>query len=410
MRCGRTRSPLGFALLLAATFANAAAAFASASDVQQRACTALDARVDHAEGPRFLASYEGDALEPALRTAAFVYDNALATIALHACGNRSGAKTIGEALRLAATGDARMRNAYRAGPAASVPLPNGWWDAQQNRWLEDEYQAGSATGNVAWTALAMLALDTDSRDARWRSAAERLGQWIVANAADSNGDGFVGGIQGFDAPQPLRWKSTEHNIDLVALFSRLAQRSVPNAPWTKAAASARRFIDAQWNEKSGCFGVGLLPGGAPNRTGSGLDTQVWPQLLATANPDWRRAIDCAEREYAVDGGFDFNNDRDGLWLEGTAQAALLYRTLGRESAAVRMFATILSQLAPGGLVFATREARITTGLAIGPGSRSADFYYYRLPHLGTTAWAALAATGYDPFVPDGRLNSDRPRP
>lgn len=27
-----------------------------------------------------------------------------------------------------------------------------------------------------------------------------------------------------------------------------------------------------------------------------------------------------------------------------------------------------------------------------------DFFYYHLPHLGATAWAAIAATGVNPFT------------
>jgi hypothetical protein len=41
---------------------------------------------------------------------------------------------------------------------------------------------------------------------------------------------------------------------------------------------------------------------------------------------------------------------------------------------------------------------LTTGLALSPASKIDDFYYYRLPHLGATAWAALAATGWNPFT------------
>ncbi|HET7779979.1 MAG TPA: hypothetical protein VFL07_15630, partial [Rudaea sp.] len=53
---------------------------------------------------------------------------------------------------------------------------------------------------------------------------------------------------------------------------------------------------------------------------------------------------------------------------------------------------------PSGYVYATREPRITTGLALSAQSTSADFYYYRLPHLGATAWAVLAALGHNPFA------------
>jgi hypothetical protein len=100
----------------------------------------------------------------------------------------------------------------------------------------------------------------------------------------------------------------------------------------------------------------------------------------------------------VEGGFDFNDDRDGVWVEGTAQAALAYRAVGRKADADRLFADLLQDVSPGGFLWATRSAILTTGLAIGPESKTADFLYYRRPHLGATAWAALAAQGWNPFT------------
>jgi hypothetical protein len=35
---------------------------------------------------------------------------------------------------------------------------------------------------------------------------------------------------------------------------------------------------------------------------------------------------------------------------------------------------------------------------IGPNSTGPDFFYYHLPHLGATAWAVIAALGWNPFV------------
>ena len=61
-------------------------------------------------------------------------------------------------------------------------------------------QDGTAAGNVAWTALAMLALFDATQDLRWREAALHLGKWLSENTADSRGaGGFSGGIDGFDA-------------------------------------------------------------------------------------------------------------------------------------------------------------------------------------------------------------------
>jgi hypothetical protein len=106
----------------------------------------------------------------------------------------------------------------------------------------------------------------------------------------------------------------------------------------------------------------------------------------------------AERVHAVAGGFDYNDDRDGLWIEGTAQAALAYRSLGRTREYESCMQELSRHFSNGGYLFATREARITTGLAVGPASSSADLYYFHVPHLGATAWAAIAAMGWNPFV------------
>jgi hypothetical protein len=390
-----------------ATTGDAAAEFHA---VAARGCAAIEARVAAVsrEGPVLLRSYEGTStqpLEPALTSAAFVYDNALAIMALLSCDRVAPARRIGAAFvaALDSTSGAapRLRNVYRAGVVQRLPLPNGWWDAASQRWVEDAYQLGTATGNVAWVALSLLALDArDTGDARWRGTAERLATWAIDNARDTRGDGgYSGGVHGFDAsPQRLGWKSTEHNIDLVALFDQLVTLK-DETRWRVARDHARRFVDAQWDARTGHFVTGTLPDGiTPNRDTSGLDAQLWPLLLRDAPQEWRRALAFAEREHGVDGGFDFNADRDGLWVEGTAQGALVYRVVGRIADARTMLASVAREVSAGGLLQATREPRITTGLAVGPDSTSADFHYFRRPHLGATAWGVLAATGANPFT------------
>jgi hypothetical protein len=388
------------ALALSCVAAFAQAREAAAPSVTAKSCSALKSRVDAlpGSGPVFLRSYDGaegasEPQEPALKSAAFVYDEALAVIALSGCRAMPEAKRIGEALRLAATTDTRLRNAYRAGPVGEKPLRNGWWDAAQNRWAEDGYQAGTATGNVAWTALALLALYDATHEAKWLDAARGLGRWVVANASDTRGaGGFRGGIDGFDeSPTPLDWKSTEHALDLVALFDWLASVD-PGGGWAKQAASSRAFLVAQWNDRDGHFLIGTgVDGVQANLQSSALDVQLWSQLVEQAEPRWKRALAYAERVHGVDCGFDFDADRDGIWLEGTAQAALAYRVRGDRAAADRHLGCVAREFSPGGYVYATREPRITTGLAIGA-------YYFRLPHLGATAWAAMAALGRNPYV------------
>jgi hypothetical protein len=337
--------------------------------------------------------------DPAVASAAFAYVYALAAIALLACDRPAQARRIGDALLLAAR-QGRIRNAYLAGPQPDAPAPNGWWSEKAGQWMQDPYQTGITTGNAAWVALALLTLHERTGERRWIEAAERVAAQIVADFGDESGPGgFVGGDSGFDGHTTrLTWKSTEHNVDLVAVFSWLA-RGDTSKHWLEQAGRARRFVEAQFEPAAGRFFIGTLPDGrTTNRAVSGLDTQLWPLLLPDADPRWRSALAFAERAHRVAGGFDYNDDRDGLWVEGTAQAALVYRSLGRTKDFESAMAEVAKHFSAGGFAFATREPRITTGLAINPDSRTADLYYFHAPHLGATAWAAIAATGWNPFL------------
>ncbi|WP_448205983.1 hypothetical protein [Azospirillum sp. sgz302134] len=407
LAAGIGAAPLAAAPALAADAPSAAPALAA------KACGVLAARVEEisGSGPLFLRSYDssfgiGQTSEPALGNAAFTYDNALAAIALVACGKTAQALRIGEALLSATTLDrarlkGRLRNAYRAGAQNQKPIPPmGWWDVTANRWFEDPYQVGTATGNVAWAGLALMTLGDATGETRFRAGAAELARWVVEHTRDPRGPGgFNGGVQGFDdAPQPLTWKATEHNTDLAALFAWLERTRTPGN-WPEAGKAARGFLDAMWTAGESHFPTGTAPDGVTvNRATSGLDAQLWPLLLPGAPEGWRAALDYAERAHGVDGGFDFNDDRDGMWVEGTAQAALAYRAVGRPADADRLLAEVAKEVSPGGYIWATRPERITTGLALGPDSKTDDFYYYRRPHLGATAWAALAAVGWNPFT------------
>jgi hypothetical protein len=358
-------------------------------------------------GPAFLQSYEGsigNAEEMISFPGAYTYDNALAAIALVACGRREAALRIGSALLAASEGDrsgaaGRIRNAYRPGPVTERPVPPmGWWTKPENRWVEDPYHVGTATGNVAWAALALLTVGSD--DERYRTAAARLMHWVVATTLDRRAPmGFSGGLYGYDdTAEPLTWKSTEHNTDVTAVFDWLA-RLEPGKRFEMQAETARAFVAAQWDQASGHFWVGTAPDGVTsNRDNAGIDAQLWPLLLADSPETWRASLRYVEEHYAVSGGFDFNDDRDGIWWEGTAQAALVYRALGRMADADRLLTEIGRQLKPGGFIWASSRQKLTTGLGLSPASTFDDFYYYRLPHLGATAWAALAATGWNPFM------------
>jgi hypothetical protein len=355
----------------------------------------LAARAAALGGAGLLQSYDvsgNTAFDRTQARCAYVYDNAVAGLALLATGDRAGAAQIGDALAQAQAQDrffhdGRLRNAYRAGPAphqAPYPLA-GWWDDASSRWLEDGYQAGTATGVLAWAMLLWIGLG-----AAYRKQALRAADFVQANLRGPRG--FFGGFLGFEpAPRRVAWVSTEHNIDLAAAFAALGR--------TDAASHAADFVASMWRPAEGRFNIGLRPDGSVN-DGSAIDANLWPLLATGAQPAWRKALPWVLSQHGLPpgpdaDGVDFNTDRDGIWLEGTAITALACKRLGLPAS--RLMATLRAQTSPGGLIYASTTPLLTTGLSTGLDERAADFFYYRRPHIAPTAWAVLAASGTNPF-------------
>jgi hypothetical protein len=396
-------------ILCIATMSSSAAA--GGGPELQRYCAPLaDAVTSQAAGANavFVRSYEHgeneSSLPAGLASTAFVYDNALAVIALVACGNVPSASIIGNALSLAVRNDrrfpdGRIRNAYRAGPAGEgAPALPGWWDDKQKIWAEDPAQDGTSTGNVAWAALALLTLHQATKQESFLADAEHLIDWVIANV--SSGSGFRGGFHGYDPQQvPLTWISTEHNVDVYAAATWLF-RLTGEQKYADAASQARQFLDRAFDADH--FLLGTKPDGSLADSGMlALDVQLWPWMAVLDAPArWRSALNFSATHLAVKDGFDFNGDRDGLWVEGTAQASLAYRIAGDPHRSAQLLTTLEAERTPSGLLNATREARVSTGLSINPTgtAKEADFFYFRRPHLGATAWATLAALGWNPFT------------
>jgi hypothetical protein len=362
---------------------------------------ALASRVEALNGPGLLRSYDtqpGAApFDLTQANTAYVYDNAASGLALLAAGNTAAATSIADALATAQSNDraytdGRLRNAYRAGPAPRTgPYPlAGWWDPKANTWLEDAYQAGIATGVLAWTMLLWAALGP-----AYQASAHQAADFIAANLKAPSG--YYGGFIGFEPhPKRLAWVSTEHNIDLAAAFAAIGR--------TREAAHAAAFVAAMWQTDQGRFAMGLKPDGTLNDA-SALDANLWPLLSANPNPKWRSAFPWVLAQHGLPAGapaahiqgVDFNTDKDGIWLEGTAYMALAAHRLNQPDIAAHMMATLRANTAPTGLVYATTTPTLTTGLATGTNGDTPDFLYFRRPHIGATAWALLANLNASPF-------------
>ncbi|MEJ1969072.1 MAG: hypothetical protein WDN03_10650 [Rhizomicrobium sp.] len=363
-------------------------------------CAYLAAQVDAGPaGPILLASYPGTTIRE-LKGAAFVYDNAAAAIALVGCGDVARARRIGDALLFAQVHDrfwrdGRLRNAYAAGAVAAPVKLAGWWDGALNRWVEDRYQVGSDTGNQAWAMLALLVLDRVAGDRHYRAGAARLGAWLE-RWRDDRHDGFGGGAFGHEpSPDTLTWKSTEHNTDLAAAYRALAA-ATGDRRWRTDARAAEVLVRRLWLPGCACFAAGTgLDGVTPNRL-LALDAQIWPLLALADTARYRGVLATLTRRLATSGGYAYGEGRDGLWTEGTAQAALLMSLLGRSGEAAPLAHTIARmRTADGGYYASDRSAPTGFMLETDPTKRRE---YFHIPALAPAAWATLATRRFNPFT------------
>jgi hypothetical protein len=382
--------------LSAALFAFAA--MCGAAQAAPSACDVLRNAVEQAPpGPVFLPSFPQEKDGP-LHNTAFLYDNAVAAVALVGCGEAKGAARIGDAMLVALDHDrywhdGRLRNGYAAGHADNPVKLAGWWDAKQNRWVEDQYQVGSDTGNMAWAMLALLSL----KEAKYRSGAIRIAHWVDTQFDIRAPQGFMGGTFG-DQPKPTlnRWKSTEHNTDLAAAFTRLAN-ATKDTRWADRAKIASAFVTTMWNVQCGCFDAGMAEGSKARNTTLALDAQVWPLLVLPSNDARRVAIlKTLQQRFALAGGMAYSTQKDGVWTEGTLQTALMMKLLGKFARADALMAAAEKNRAPDGFYLAA-DTKTSTGFDLQTDLKQ-HRAYFPIPALAPLAWAALAQRGFNPFT------------
>ena len=382
--------------LAAALFAFAA--MCGGAQAAPSACDVLRGTVAQSPpGPVFLPSFP-QAKDGSLHNTAFLYDNAVATVALVGCGDAKDAARIGDAMLVALAHDrywrdGRLRNGYAAGHADNPVKLAGWWDKTQNRWVEDQYQVGSDTGNMAWAMLALLSL----KKAKYRSGAIRIAHWVDTQFDARAPQGFMGGTFG-DQPKPAvnRWKSTEHNTDLAAAFTQLSA-ATGDKHWRDRAGIASAFALAMWNPECGCFDAGMAEDSKARNTTLALDAQLWPLLaIPTARDHAEAALATVKQHLGLKGGLSYGGTRDGVWTEGTEQAVLVMKFVGRTKDAATLSAAAEKNRVPDGWYFAA-DTKTSTGFDLQTDLKQRRAYF-RIPALAPLAWAALAEQGFNPFT------------
>jgi hypothetical protein len=374
------------------------AAMTGAAQAAPSACDVLRGTVAQLPpGPAFLPSFP-QAKVGSLHNTAFIYDNAVATVALVGCGDAKDAARIGDAMLVALAHDrywrdGRLRNGYAAGHADNPVKLAGWWDKTQNRWVEDQYQVGSDTGNMAWAMLALLSL----KKAKYRSGAIRIAHWVDTQFDARAPQGFMGGTFG-DQPKPAvnRWKSTEHNTDLAAAFTQLAGVT-KDQHWRDRAKISSAFVAAMWNTQCGCFDAGMAEDSKARNTTLALDAQIWPMLALAQNGSRRAAVlKILQQRFATDGGMAYSAQKDGVRTEGTLQAALFMALSGRSGQATALMAAAEKNRTHDGWYRAANK-KTSTGFDLQTDLKQ-HRAYFPIPALAPLAWAALAQTGFNPLT------------
>lgn len=413
--------------------ASAAAVPAGQRNARAFLVAAMDAHA--ASGPISLSQSYAD--EAGLFTTAFTYDNALAVLALLALGDqdsRARAVRLGDALRYAQLhdpehGDGRLRQAYDVGPYTfydGTVQPHGFVlpDGTANIGARFGF-VGTAVGDMAWAGLALMALAERLGESRFLTSAVTIGEWIERNA---RGDGPLGGYRfGVDGRgNALPQQSTEHNIDLVALFGKLA-RYTRDPAWAARREHARAFVLRMWNPDGGFFHTGTNDGVAVNRFPVPEDAQTWAHLAMGGRGE---AVDWVAKNLAVtdhagqpnstvpddqrydgvtfstaslvadDSGPVRKPNRAGVWFEGTAHLALALRARDRRAAS-RLLASVEQAQDRLGAGQSVGGVALPAGSGVVAASSPIDsgfgFGYFPHRHVGATAWYLLAATGANPF-------------
>jgi hypothetical protein len=346
-----------------------------------------------ADLPTLPQSYLGGLLGRQHYTVSSIYDDALvidAYLATHTGWDAVRAERVGNALV--------YLQRHGRGPAGQ--LFDGYAPGTQgNRSGMPVANRARNTGDLAWAGLALAELYDATGNTQYLDSAVGIGRWIQANCASDRGaGGYTGGYA--DSGERITWKSTEHNIDVFALF-RLLARLTGQHVWLDRAQHARRFIAAMWDRPPGVFDIGTIGNGVTvNDSVQAEDVNSW-SYLALRDPAYVASVSWEMRNLANSTG-RFHGislstcDRSGVWYEGTAHLADALQTLGTAGDR-RRAAGYLADIR-----YAQAHGPDADGLGIVASSDNdltdcqGNFVYSSL-HTGTTAWYILAAKAIDPL-------------
>ena len=383
--------------------------------------------------PLFLRSYETLPMNKPgsfINNFAYIYDNALLAIALAYAGYDSFAKQVADAIVYCMENDRYyqpevLRNAYANGSPVSFPgwfseknksfaLLPGFYNKDMKVWHEDRYAVSINNGVMCWAIEALLAVYDKTHQSKYLESASCMADYIIEHFISNDAiGGFTGGYEGWEGKtEKLTYKSTEHNIDLMSTFKHLSKvlsSSNPSvaAKYLQASNHARSFVLSMYD--NGCFYTGTLADGiTPNVDNKPLDTHTWAILTLYGDKEVEHLWDpemvysFIQQTFKTGEGVDYNQDKDGIWNEGTAQLALAALRLGKTSEYSRLMNYLESVAEPDGSIHAASRNGLSTGfeslIATENGLVSIPWTYDHRKSLASTVWVALAQLKINPYT------------
>jgi fibronectin type 3 domain-containing protein len=329
---------------------------------------------------------------------------------------------------------------------------------------------GATGGNNSWAILAMLAEYKQSGNAKYLNDAITIGNWIIANLADTTGTGYSGYYvgypdQGVPPPKPLNMgKSTENNADIFAAFMALSTVDAGHSSaWIAAANVAGDFVMQTFDSTKGHFNVGTVPAGTPASPGvcpgaqkgsdqlntcDFLDSDTFAALAMAGSPrysnfvlpdgtvmDWTRPIRYVlnhfEQTITVGSqtfqGFDLVpvpvSGANGIAWEFTAQADETMRyvdqitnrnTFESQADFYEAQLQLAQQLAPFGDNDGLVASTLQNGDTLPPLQQCLNTPFQNCPAervgVAATAWMLLAEQRINPLIGAGVTPADNPAP
>ena len=238
----------------------------------------------------------------------FTYDQALAVIALASHGDTADAKIILEKL-------------------GTIQNTDGSWYNKYNLETGGASDTAKYSGSHAWTIYSIAYSVQKTSEQIFVPSAVRAADYLIT-LQSANG-GIYGGYN--SAGDALTWKSTEHNIAAYYALRDLG-KVTGKIEYTTAADEVKNWlVTVAFNAQEQRFNTG------ENDASAYLDAQTLGVLfLKSISQDThvQNVINFAENSFQVkikgSEGFDFDSNKDNIWLEGTGQMSLAYVQSGNQ--------------------------------------------------------------------------------